>query len=100
MQGVVEAEERELADFFYEDRGYRFATAQAYFLVKNYQQWGARIRLHSWDTWDKLGDRLGERLGQHIWHPSHWETKDVVVSSTMSLSVESLKTLEAWRRIA
>lgn len=85
MHGVVEADDRELADFFYEDRAYRFVAAQAYFLVKNYQNWGARVRLHPWDTWDKLGDRLGERLGNHIWHPSHWEARDAAVSATTPL---------------
>jgi hypothetical protein len=51
-----------------------FETACAYFLVKNYQKWGAPVALHAWDDWETLGDRLGNRLGCHIWHPGHWDT--------------------------
>ena len=51
----------------------RITTARAYFFVKHMQAWGARIRLHPWDTWDKLADRLEQRLEYHIWHPWHWQ---------------------------
>src|SRR5712691_3297583 len=91
MSGIVDIEVLDndgLADFFFQDVPMRLTSATAYFRVKAMQTWGARVKLHPWDSWDLLADRLEQRLGQHIWHPSHWDApaeKDLKMTSHPSL---------------
>jgi hypothetical protein len=69
------ARENEVADLTALGTPMCLQTAREYFRMKAMANWGARVQLASWDTWEGLGDRLGSRLGQHIWHPVHWEER-------------------------
>jgi hypothetical protein len=73
VQGVRNSQPSEQPDFFLRGMPMTIENARAYFLVKNYANWDAPIRLPSGDTWDTLADRLEQRLGYHIWHPWHWQ---------------------------
>jgi hypothetical protein len=82
MHGVRPLTEDGLPDFFFQDQPMVLTQARAYFMVKNLQAWGAAIRLHPWDSWDRLADRLDRRWAQHIWHPSHWDEMPPAVNGT------------------
>lgn len=66
-------------DVFLHGVAHQITEALTYVRLKHLAAWERlrpqpryAITLHTWDSWDRLGDRLGARLGTHVWHPTHW----------------------------
>lgn len=95
MDGLFPVTDETTADVFIRGEPYQITLAFTYVRLKHLAAWGARIRLHDWDSWDNLGERLGERLGRHIWHPSHWDAHYAamtdVPASTPGATPQTLK---------
>lgn len=63
-----------LPDVFVDGVPYQVLSGLAYVLCKHHAACGARIRLHPWESWERLEARVSARLAQHVWHPSHWDS--------------------------